>query len=153
MTAWQGGGLVVDDLERIGPGTYHTSEPIPIDGEWKTGVRLHVGDSLTTLPVYLPDDPAIPAGEVPAADTFTRGFVADHEVLQREQQPAAPAVTAIAYAVVLAIAVGLLLLLAWGLHRLAVAAPGPRGPERSELPQTRPEARPHTARGTAAATR
>jgi hypothetical protein len=56
---------------------------------------------------------------VPAPPRFDRAFVADHRILQREQKVAAPAVTVLAYAVVIAIALSLLGLLAWGLHRLA----------------------------------
>ena len=90
MTAWQGGGLVVDRLERVGPGRYRTTEPIPVHGNWKALVRLHAGNSLTALPVFLPEDKAIPAREVPATASFTRDFVPDHEILQREQKAAAP---------------------------------------------------------------
>ena len=130
-TAWQGGGLVVDHLERVREGVYRTTEPIPVHGNWKSLIRLHRGDSLTGLPVFLPEDPAIPAAEVPAPTRFERAFVADHQILQREQKDAAPGLTAIAYAAVVAIALGLLALLAWGLHRLAVTAPGQPGDERA----------------------
>jgi hypothetical protein len=120
-TAWQGDGLVLDRLERVGPGTYRTTEPIPVHGNWKALIRLHRGNSLTVAPIFLPEDRAIPAKEVPAPARFTREFVPDHEVLQREQKSAAPALTLIAYGVVVLIALGLLVLLAWGLHRLAAA--------------------------------
>jgi hypothetical protein len=131
-TSWQGGGLVLDDLEPTGrPGGYSTSEAIPVSGDWKTLVRLHEGNSLSGIPVYLPRDPAIPVGEVPARDGATRTFVADHEILQREQKTAAGWLWGAAYAVVLAITLGFLALLTWGLHRLAlVAEPDPR-PARS----------------------
>ena len=119
VTAWQGDGLVVDRLERVAPGRYRTTEPIPVHGNWKALIRLHAGNSLTTVPIFLPRDEAIPAKEVPARARFERAFMPDHEVLQREQKAAAPALTVIAYAVVLAIALSLLALLAWGLHRLA----------------------------------
>jgi hypothetical protein len=123
VTSWQGGGLVVDDLQPTGtPGSYATSGPVPLSGEWKTIVRLHRGNALMGLPVYLPSDPAIPVGGVPAADGATRSFVADHEILQREQKTAAGWLWGAAYAVVIAIALGFLALLAWGLHRLALAA-------------------------------
>jgi hypothetical protein len=142
VTAWQGGGLVVDRLERVGPGRYRTTQPIPVHGTWKSLVRLHKGDSLTAVPLFLPEDPAIPAREVPAEASFERGFVADHQILQREQKAAAPALTLIAYGVVVAIALSLLALLAWGLHRLAVAPgaePGPRASrfERAPAPRDR----------------
>jgi hypothetical protein len=125
VTAWQGGGLVISKLERVGPGRFRTVSPVPVHGNWKALVRMQHGDSLTAVPVYLPEDPAIPAEGVPASAHFERPFVADHEILQREQKSTAPALTVIAYGVVIAIALSLLGLLAWGLHRLSVE-PGRR---------------------------
>ena len=131
-TAWQGDGLVVDRLEPVGPGTYRTTEPIPVHGNWKAMVRLHDGDSLTAAPIFLPEDAAIPAPEVPAETSFTRDFVSDHTLLQREQKTGVAGWLApVAYGVVVAIALGLLALLAWGLHRLAAAAPGAPPPPRA----------------------
>ena len=129
LTAWQGDGLVVDRLKRAGEGIYRTNEPVPVHGNWKSLVRLHNGNSLTAIPVFLPRDEAIPAKEVPAERSFTRTFVADHEILQREQKSAAPWLTGFAYAVVVAIALALLVLLAWGLHRLAT----PDDPRRATM--------------------
>ena len=137
-TAWQGGGLVVDRLRKVGPGHYRTTEPIPVHGNWKALIRLHDGNSLTAVPVFLPRDQAIPAKEVPAGDGFTRTFVADHQILQREQKSAASWLTVAAYLTVVAIALGLLAILVWGLHRLAGGGasqgppretPAPRAPE------------------------
>ena len=65
-TAWQGDGLVVDRLERVGPGRYRTTEPIPVHGNWKALIRLHNGNSLTAVPIFLPSDEALKAKEVPA---------------------------------------------------------------------------------------
>jgi hypothetical protein len=121
-TAWQGSGLIVDRLKRVGPGHYRTTEPIPVHGNWKALIRLHHGNSLMAVPIFLPKDSAIPAKEVPAKPHFERTFVADHKILQREQKPAAGFLTVVAYLVVLAIALSLLVLLAWGLHRLATAS-------------------------------
>jgi hypothetical protein len=118
-TAWQGGGLVVDRLERVRPGVYRTTQPIPVHGSWKADFRLHQGRSLLALPVYLPDDPAIPAKEVPARASFERPFVRDKDVLQREAKTGAPVVTVLAYGVVLLIALSILGLIAWALVRLA----------------------------------
>ena len=129
-TAWQGDGLVVDRLRKVGPGHYRTTEPIPVNGNWKSLIRLHNGNSLTAVPVFLPRDQAIPAKEVPARAEFTRTFVADHQILQREQKAAAPGLTVAAYLVVVAIALGLLALLVWGLHRLAGGGPSGSPPPR-----------------------
>jgi hypothetical protein len=122
-TAWQGDGLVVDRLERVREGVYRTTQPIPVHGNWKSMIRLQRGNAIDATPLYLPDDPAIPAAEVPAPASFTREFIPDSQVLQREQKTdVAGSLTAIAYSVVAAIALGLLALLAWGLHRLAVTS-------------------------------
>ncbi len=119
VTAWQGGGLVVDPLERIGPGLYETSGPVPVHGNWKAMIRLHDGNSLSALPIYLPRDAAIPVGEVPAPERFTRPFRDEHTLLQREQKGGSPALVALAYSTVAAITLSLLALLAWALHRLS----------------------------------
>jgi hypothetical protein len=140
VTAWQGDGLVVDRLAPVGPGRYRTTQPIPVNGNWKSMVRLHRGDSLTAAPVFLPRDRALGAAEVPAEPRFTRPLIDDHKILQREQKTAATWLWAVAYAVVAAIAVGLLALLAWGLHRLAVVVErdGGRTPRPSAEPVRTP---------------
>ena len=120
VTAWQGGGLVVAPLDQIGPGTYRTTEPIPVHGNWKAMIRLHDDNSLTALPIYLPRDEAIPVGEVPAPAHFTRAFGDEHQLLQRESKGGPPFLVALAYSAVAGIALSLLVLLAWALHRLAV---------------------------------
>src|SRR5918998_129405 len=76
ITAWQGDGLVVNALERTGEGAYRTTEPVPLHGTWKTLLRIHDGRTLTAMPIYLPEDEAIPAKEVPAEDGMTRGAIA-----------------------------------------------------------------------------
>lgn len=134
VTAWQGGGLVVAPLERTAPGVYETTEPIPVHGNWKAMIRLHDGSSLTALPIFLPRDEAIPVGEVPALAQFTRSFDDEHQLLQRESKGGPAVLTAIAYSTVVAIALSLLGLLAWGLHRLAA---GPAQGRRGRLPRLR----------------
>jgi hypothetical protein len=119
MTSWQGGGFVLDRLERVDRGVYRTTKPIPVHGNWKALLRLHRGDSLEAVPIYLPRDPAIPAPEVPARHSFTRAFVPDKQLLQREAKSAPGALAALAYLTVLAFALALLAVMAWGLRRLA----------------------------------
>jgi hypothetical protein len=126
-TAWQGEGLVVDRLRRVAPGVYRSTMPLPVNGNWKAMVRLHSGRSLTAVPVYVPADPAIPARGVAADAGFTRPFVSDRQLLQRERKASSGPIAALAYGAVVAIALALLTMLAWGLHRLAVAAPGGGG--------------------------
>jgi hypothetical protein len=136
VTAWQGGGLVVDPLERVAPGTYRTTEPIPVGGNWKTMIRLHKGNSLIAAPIYLPLDAAIPAAEVPAKASFSRPFVDETQILQREKTGGSAALVAIAYATVAGIALSLLVLLAWSLHRLAFPPRPGRRRSRRRSPAT-----------------
>jgi hypothetical protein len=120
VTAWQGGGFVLDRLERVGPGVYRTTKPIPVYGEWKAVLRMHRGDALQGVPIYLPRDTAIPAPGVPATSTFVRTFVPDKRLLQREAKDgSSPMLSVAAYGSVLGIALTLLGGLVWGLGRLA----------------------------------
>jgi hypothetical protein len=129
VTAWQGGGSVVDSLKQIGDGVYRTTKPIPVYGNWKVTVRLQKGAAVMGLPVYFPNDPAIPVGGVPAQANFDRAFVRDKKNLQREQKGNVPGfLTGLAYAAVLAIWLGMLAALAWGLARLARVGPSAGGP-------------------------
>jgi hypothetical protein len=127
-TAWQGGGLVVDRLERVRRGVYRTNEPLPVHGDWKAEIRLHKGRSLIAVPVYLPNDPAIPAKGVPAQPSFERAFVRDKDILQREAKTGAPALTIVAYGVVMLITLSILGLIAWALVRLATVIDGQTPP-------------------------
>jgi hypothetical protein len=119
VTAWQGGGLVLDPLHKVSDGVYRTTEPIPVYGGWKATMRIQQGDALISMPLFMPKDEAIPAPEVPAKASFTRGFLADHKVLQRERKQGVPgALTLMAYLTVLAIALTLIALIAWSLLRV-----------------------------------
>ena len=136
--AWQGGGLVVDQLERVGPGVYETTRPLPVHGTWKTLIRLQRDNYVAGLPIYLPEDSAIPAPAVPAPPSFERPFTDETEILQRELKSDVPGYLAgVAYAVVAAIVLGLLLLLGWVLNRIARPDEGEGTPDR---PRRKPAA-------------
>jgi hypothetical protein len=123
VTSWQGGGrLIADRLKRVSEGVYRTTQPVPVYGDWKTMVRLHKGRSILGLPIYAPADPAIPVGGVAAPARFQRAFQSDHKLLQREAKTQDPTITYAAYATVLLIALGLLAMLAWALHRFATTS-------------------------------
>jgi hypothetical protein len=118
VTAWQGGGSVVEDLVRSGEGAYRTVGPIPIHGSWKALIRLHRGRSLVAVPIYLPEDRAIPAEEVPADSHFSRKFIPDKRILLREAKDAEPWLTFSASTLLIVIAALWLAILGWGLRRL-----------------------------------
>jgi len=126
VMSWQGGGSRRVQLRETGPGTYRTTEPVPVDGEWKTMVRLHTGASILAMPIYMPGDKAIPAPEVPAKPQFARAFQVDHEVLRREERgDAAPWLAGVAYGVLGVVA------LAW---LLAIGAAVARFERRNAVP-------------------
>jgi hypothetical protein len=118
VTGWQGGASVVDALREVSQGVYRTTRPIPVYANWKVTLRLHKGRTVASLPIFLPKDEAIPVPEVAAKPSFTRSFVRDKQNLQREQKQDVPGfLTTAAYLLVLAIALGLLSALTWGLAR------------------------------------
>ena len=128
VTSWQGGGSHVADLEPAAPGTYRT-ESFPITGEWKSLIRLHRGDSIVAVPLYLPEDPAIPAQEVPAERSFTRDFVLDKKILLREAKETPPWMSWVGYSVLGMIVVIWVAILAWGAARMDKNGPvGQQGP-------------------------
>jgi hypothetical protein len=143
-TAWQGreGRSVVDPLEEIRPGVWRTTKPVPVYGTWKASVRLQKGGAVQGLAVYFPEDEAIPVDAIPAEQSFTRSFVRDKELLQREQKPGvSPALTTIAYLFVGLVAILLVTALAAGVARLArtrpAREPGVRfGPSIGSAPST-----------------
>jgi hypothetical protein len=132
VTAWQGGGLRLVKLAPQGGGVYRTRQPIPVYGDWKVTVRLQRGREVLGVPIYMPRDPAIPwAPAVPAKAHFTRTFISDHQLLQREQKPDVPGwLKTVAPLAVLMLSIGLLTLLAWGLGRIARTGAPPPSPRR-----------------------
>jgi hypothetical protein len=152
--AWQGPGFVVTDLKRIGPGTYATTEPIPANGKWKSMLRFHKGTSLMGVPVFEPLDEAIPAAEVPASPQVTRPLQPDRVILQREAKFDGGWLPLLGYFLVFAIAMVLLGMLAWGIHRVSTPLTDEQGgpddeAEKATKPaatRSSPSARPLTPR-------
>lgn len=85
-TSWQGGGLVLSEMAEVGEGIWRSESPVPIEGHWKTLVRLHRGgDELMAVPVWFPADPEIDEPEIPAVDRTT-AFAAESQYLLRETE-------------------------------------------------------------------
>ncbi|MFI2332571.1 hypothetical protein ACH474_04185 [Nocardia rhamnosiphila] len=127
ILSWQGGvgsdspgrGLVVDQLRRAGAGHYVSTKPVPVHGSWKTLLRVQDGRTLTALPIFMAADPGIGAAEIPALDSFTRPFVSEITVLQRERSFDHPAwLFAVASLVVLGCSLALVAALSWGAARI-----------------------------------
>ncbi|MEA2290907.1 MAG: hypothetical protein QOD55_2904, partial [Solirubrobacteraceae bacterium] len=130
-TAWQGKAkLHVEQLERVGPGHYRLAEETPTKAPWKAMIRVQTGRQILSSPIFLPEDKAIPAKEIPVT-TKPRPFVVDKEVLQREQKKGVASwLTTVAPLVVLLIALSFAAALAWGVARIGrredVREPRPR---------------------------
>jgi len=127
ILSWQGGtgdsnpgrGLVVDRLERLGPGHYRSTMPMPVHGTAKTLLRVQDGSTMTAVPIFLPNDPGIGAQELPALNTFTRPFVPEISVLQRERSFNHPSwLYSAASLVVLVCSLIWVSALAWGAGRI-----------------------------------
>ncbi|MGH2754981.1 MAG: hypothetical protein ACRDLB_11170 [Actinomycetota bacterium] len=137
VTSWQGGGSVVQELDPTGDGTYAAADPVPLTGEWKTQIRLHDDRSLMAVPIYLPEDPVIPAEGVPVpAPNEARALESDKELLLREAKDVSYAVT-FAASSALALLVALwIAAMAWGLRRIEGS---PTGSGRAAAPERGPQ--------------
>ena len=90
--AWQGGGMVRAEMRQVEPGVFRSDKPLPLNGSWKTLLRLHLPvHSMVSAPVFLPADAAIPAPEVSAEQGAEREFVTESEILRREERKDVPA--------------------------------------------------------------
>ena len=127
LTSWQGGtgtfnssivGQWVVPLHEVSPGVWRSTTPVPVYGQWKTLLRLATPGSLQAVPVYLPADPAIPAKGVAATSSFTRHFVADKTVLQREAVGGSVTLQRVAYAALGLLGLIWILAMSLGLRRL-----------------------------------
>jgi len=139
ILSWQGRmenhrGLAIDRLDRVGPGHYRSTQPVPVWGSWKTLLRVQDGVTMTAVPIYEPADDAIPAPEVPAVASSTRPFVHEITILQRERDQNAPAwLFTAGSVVVLILTLMVIAALTWGAGRInnAVTEPEPVEEKRS----------------------
>ncbi len=138
VQSWQGGGQYHSDLAEISDGVYRTGQPVPLGGDWKTMARLHLLDrELLNMPIYMPADDAIPVPEIAAESGVTRDFVADSEIMMREQKTDVPdwlwgagyGLVFLLYAVLFAVMAGL--------YRRS-SLPVPEGSTGSRRPTTEP---------------
>jgi len=133
ILSWQGRmennrGLVIDRLDRVGPGHYRSTHPVPVWDSWKTLLRVQDGYTMTAVPIYEPADDAIPAPEVPALASSTRPFVQEITILQRERDQNAPGWLFTAGSIaVLFLTLMVITALAWGAGRInnALTEPEP----------------------------
>ncbi len=139
VTSWQGGGdlsgtgLQLTSLTQVSPGVYRTDRPVPVAGDYKSVLRLATARSQQAVPVYLPEDKAIPAELVAASPQFRRPFVQDQQILQREAIGGSAGVKDLAYAVLGVLALLWIATLSLGLRRLDRSASTDVAPLRLDL--------------------
>ena len=81
--SWQGGGLDLANMTKVGPGHYVSDHKIPVSSHWKSLLRLHRGGEMMTVPIFLPADPQIHKPEIPAVSR-TMKFQPEAKYLLRE---------------------------------------------------------------------
>ncbi|HUQ40112.1 MAG TPA: hypothetical protein VM030_08130 [Acidimicrobiales bacterium] len=129
VTAWQGGGMVLADMQRTGPGEYVSSRTVPVTGKWKTMLRLHRGAEMMAVPIFLPADAEIDEAEVPAVDR--RGpFVGEQQYLLRESKSGPGWYAVVAYILIAGIAA--LWIGSIGLAAVRIPSERPPTPARTE---------------------
>jgi hypothetical protein len=124
--SWQGHTKsIVAILHRTRPGVYRTAKALPLEGSWKSLIRVQQGRMRGDLPVYLPADAAIPVAGIPARPQVTRSVISDTTLMQRERKRnVAGWLWSTATSTVLAIIAVLLVIIGWGLNRVAGALTG-----------------------------
>ncbi|GLE51470.1 hypothetical protein [Mycobacterium montefiorense] len=142
ILSWQGRmdnqrGLVIDRLDKVGPGHYRSTRPVPVWGSWKTLLRIQDGYTMTGVPIFEPADDAIPAAEVPALPSIDRPFVHEITILQRERDQNAPGwLYNIGSIVVLILTLMVIAGLTWGAGRINNAQSEPEPvQEKQPLPR------------------
>ena len=112
-------GIMRVALEPTGvPGEYVSAEQVPMYGNWKTLLRLHlVPTTMLALPLHAPDDPAIESArgrQVLVQDGDTVPVVAEKQFLQREIKDDVPGwLNATAYSLVIGSWLALVLFFGW----------------------------------------
>jgi hypothetical protein len=132
ILSWQGKlannrGIVIDRLQRVGPGQYRSTQPIPVWGSWKSVLRVQDGKTMAGVPIFLAADPGInkPAEGVAAERTGAkttfgaRHFEPEINILQRERTFNHPAwLWTVGCLIVLVCTLILIGALTWGAGRI-----------------------------------
>lgn len=117
-SAWQGGGLVLADMVEIERGVYRSETPVPIDGFWKTLVRLHRnGTEMMAVPIWFPADPEIDEPEIPAVDKTTV-FESETAYLLRETEASSGPLPAVVHGYLALTVLGWLVAFVVGVRRI-----------------------------------
>jgi hypothetical protein len=133
-SAWQGGGLELSDMEPTArPGEYRSANPVPVDGLWKSLLRLHRGAEMMAIPIYLPADPGIGEPEIPAVDKVAP-FESERDYLLRETHDGNPWFSPLVHLLLVAIGASWAAAFVYAVRR--GVAGGPDGAARKPAPRS-----------------
>jgi hypothetical protein len=134
-SAWQGGGLELSDMEPTGEaGTYRSAGPVPVDGLWKSLLRLHRGAEMMTVPIYLPADPEIDEPEIPAIDR-AMAFESERDYLLRDTHAGSGWLSPLVHLMLVAVCAVWALAFVAAVRHLAPGGPVPPGPHQAGAAQ------------------
>src|SRR5690606_18960066 len=85
VSSWQGGDLLLSDMEEVAPGRWVSQNPVPVTGNHKSIVRLHRGHEMMAVPVFLPAGPELGEPEI-AAEDRSSAFGSESTYLLRETE-------------------------------------------------------------------
>jgi hypothetical protein len=127
-TSWQGGGLVLADMEEVEPGVWRSADPIPVEGLWKSLLRLHRnGTEMMAVPIWFPDDPSIGEPEIPAVDR-TADFASESQFLLRETEEGNGWLSPVVHAYLALVLIGWFVAFVVGVRRIGGSSPVPSEP-------------------------
>ncbi|MDP9326061.1 MAG: hypothetical protein M3O87_05945 [Candidatus Dormibacteraeota bacterium] len=96
--SWQGTGMHLTNMRKVGPGHWQAEAPVPTGGGWKTLVVLDSRDTRAAVPVYFPADGAYGNAEIAALPLRTAAFRPESALLMREAHDGAPGPARFAFA-------------------------------------------------------
>jgi hypothetical protein len=100
---------------------------VPVGGDFKTLLRLHAGDSMQAVPLFLPADAELDAAEVQVPKGPV-AFQREKSILQREARTDNVNAERAAYLALLVVALLWMVTVSWGLRRLDQAVNGTARP-------------------------
>ena len=134
--SWQGNGMHLTNMRRVGPGHYQAEQPVPTGGGWKTLVVLDSQQVRAAVPVYFPADAAFGNPEIPAVDQRTAAFRPETTLLMREAHGGAPGPAQYAFAGFLGMAGAWTAAILLGCFMLARHSAAPSGHESTRTGST-----------------
>ena len=105
VLSWQGGSMRLNELREVEPGLYRAVNEVPVNGSWKSILRLARDDQIVGAGIYLPADPEISAPELKLTGSTRVELERDTSFLMREAFEGAAWPAVVAYSTIAVLAV------------------------------------------------